>query len=271
MPDGTHSFEDKLDDGSIIQVRIEISGSKMTIDFSGSSAQHPGNLNAPRAVTMAAVLYVLRVLVGREIPLSSGCLKPIQLIIEDGSILAPRFGAAVAGGNVETSQRIVDVLLGALNRCAASQGTMNNLTLGNAQFGYYETIAGGAGAGFGYEGAFGVQTHMTNTRITDPETIESRYPLRLLSFCRARGTGGAGRWRGGDGLLRVFQAQQNMEVAILSQRRKTRPFGLSGGSPGAPGVNRLNGVTVPGQTSFKVNKGDVFSVQTPGGGGYGCE
>jgi 5-oxoprolinase (ATP-hydrolysing) len=271
IPDGVHSFGDKLDDGSVIQVKILIRGSKMTIDFSGSSAQHAGNLNAPRAVTMAAVLYVLRVLVGREIPLSSGCLQPIEVIIEEGSILAPCSGAAVAGGNVETSQRIVDVLLGALNQCAASQGTMNNLTMGNDQFGYYETIAGGAGAGLGYAGAFGVQTHMTNTRITDPETIENRYPIRLLSFSRVRGTGGEGKWRGGDGLLRVFQAQENMEVSILSQRRVTRPFGLSGGRAGAPGVNRLNGATMPGQTSFQVKKGDVFSVQTPGGGGFGSQ
>lgn len=270
LPDGTRTFSDSLDDGSCISATVTIAGDRMTLDFSGSADQHPHNLNAPRAVTVAAALYVLRILVGIEIPLSSGCLRPVQIITRPGSILDPGPNAAVAGGNVETSQRIVDVLLGALELCAASQGTMNNLTLGNLNFGYYETIGGGAGAGPTFHGASCVQTHMTNTRITDPETIESQYPLRLLEFSRVRGTGGSGRWRGGDGVLRTFMALEDMELSILSQRRTKRPFGLAGGAPGTAGLNTLNGRPCEGQHHSHLKAGDVFSIQTPGGGGYGA-
>ncbi len=199
---GRRRFSDALDDGSPIVVEVTIDGRRMAIDFSGSSAEHPGNLNAPRAVVMAAVIYVLRTLVAADIPLNQGCLAPVEVIIPPRSILDPSPGRAVAAGNVETSQRVVDVLLGALGLAAASQGTMNNLTLGNARFGYYETIAGGAGAGPTFRGAHAIHTHMTNTRITDAEVLELRFPLRLLRFEVRRGSGGRGRQPGGDGVIR---------------------------------------------------------------------
>jgi 5-oxoprolinase (ATP-hydrolysing) len=234
-----------------------------------------GNLNAPRAVVQAAVLYVLRSLVAERIPLNGGCLDPVEILVPPGSLLDPPPGSAVVGGNVETSQRIVDVLLGALGRVAASQGTMNNVAFGSADWGYYETIGGGAGAGEGFEGASGVHTHMTNTRITDPEILEARHPVRLLSFALRRGSGGAGRWRGGDGLVRRYAFTAPVSVSLLTERRVRAPYGVAGGAEGAKGRNaieRADGSTeeLPGHASAKLDPGDRLVVETPGGGGFGA-
>ena len=241
----------------------------MRVDFGGTGTQVAGNLNAPRAVTLAAVLYALRTLVGEDIPLNSGCLRPVEVHVPEGSLLSPDAGAAVCGGNVETSQRIVDVLLAAMGKLAACQGSMNNLTFGNESFGYYETIGGGAGAGETFDGASGVHTHMTNTRITDPEVLEARFPVRLLRFALRRGSGGAGRRRGGDGLVREIEFLEPMRVSVLSQRRTLAPFGLAGGEPGIRGVNRIDGHERPGAFSADVQAGGRVRVETPGGGGYG--
>ncbi len=269
LPDGEHSFADRLDDGTPIRVTIRIDGDHMEIDFYRTGPQVEGNLNAPRAVTIAAVIYVLRTLVGAPIPLNSGCLRNVTIRIPAGSILDPKPGAAVCGGNVETSQRVVDVLLGALGRAAASQGTMNNLTFGDERFGYYETIAGGAGAGPGFHGASGVHTHMTNTRITDPEILETRFPVRLLEFSLRRGSGGAGKWRGGDGVIREFELLRPMRVSVLSERRLRKPFGLAGGRAGKRGHNYHNGDEVGGKATLLAHAGDRIRIETPGGGGWG--
>ncbi|MBW2461536.1 MAG: hydantoinase B/oxoprolinase family protein [Deltaproteobacteria bacterium] len=269
LPDGTERFEDALDDGTPIVATVTVRGASVEIDFEGTGPALPTNLNAPRAVTIAAVLYSLRCLVAAPIPLNAGCLRPVSIRIPRGSVLDPPAEAPVAGGNVETSQRIVDVLLGALDRAAASQGTMNNLTFGNDSFGYYETLGGGAGAGPGFPGASGVHTHMTNSRITDPEILETRYPVRVLEFSIRRGSGGAGRWRGGDGLVREFEALAPLTVSVLSQRRLRRPFGLGGGEAGAAGRNLINGEDVGPIAERHVEAGQTFRIETPGGGGYG--
>jgi 5-oxoprolinase (ATP-hydrolysing) len=269
LADGVYELEDALDDGGRIAVRLEVHGPHLRVDFTGTDGQLDSNLNAPRAVTIAALLYVLRTLVGAPIPLNSGCLRAVTLVIPPGSLLAPDADRAVAGGNVETSQRIVDVLLGALGKAAASQGTMNNLTFGNERFGYYETIAGGAGATAAGPGASGVHTHMTNTRITDPEVLEARFPVRLRRFSLRPGSGGAGRHRGGDGVIREIELLQPMRVSILSERRTRRPFGLAGGQPGAAGRNLHNERDVGGKASFEAAAGDVIRIETPGGGGFG--
>ncbi len=269
LPDGVHEFEDRMDDGMRIAVRVTIEGRRLSADFTGTSPETDTNLNAPRAVTVAAVMYVLRCLVGKPIPLNSGCLGPVRLTVPEGSILSPGPGRAVAGGNVETSQRVVDVLLGALGKAAASQGTMNNLTFGNSAFAYYETIAGGAGASEEGPGASGVHTHMTNTRLTDPEVLEARFPVRLKRFALRRGSGGPGHHRGGDGIIREIEFLEPMEVALLTERRACRPFGLLGGGPAEPGENRLNGEPIPAKTAFRANVGDILMIATPGGGGFG--
>jgi len=274
LPDGIHRFEDRLDDGTPIRVSLAIEGERMTIDFTGTGAAVPGNLNAPRAVVQAAVIYVLRALVDERIPLNGGCLDPVEVIVPAGSILDPPAGSAVVGGNVETSQRVVDVLLGAIGRFAASQGTMNNVTFGDRSFGYYETIGGGAGAGEGYAGASGVHTHMTNTRITDAEVLESRLPVRIARFAFRKGSGGAGRWPGGDGLERCFEFLAPVRASLLSERRSVAPYGLAGGAPGRTGRNRIErrsgGVEeLPGKASADLDVGDRLCVETPGGGGYG--
>ncbi|MEZ4361983.1 MAG: hydantoinase B/oxoprolinase family protein [Kofleriaceae bacterium] len=263
------SFRDQLDDGSAIAVEVRRDGDRLYLDFSGSAGVHPGNLNAPRAVTVAAVIYVLRCLVGAPIPLNSGCLEPIELVIPEGGLLDPPPGVAVCGGNVETSQRIVDVLLGALRLAAASQGTMNNLTLGHQGFAYYETLCGGAGATARGPGASAVHTHMTNTRITDPEVLEARFPLRLRRFAIRRGSGGAGRHPGGDGVVRELELLEPMQVAMLSQRRVCAPFGLAGGAAGAKGRNVLDGVEREGAVSARAEAGAILRIETPGGGGFG--
>ncbi len=269
LPDTDAEFSDTTDDGTTIAVRLRIRGGTMDVDFTGTSGRHAGNLNAPRAVTIAAVLYVLRCLVDEPIPLNRGCLRPVTITITPGSLLDPPPDAAVAAGNVETSQRVVDVLWAALGRSAACQGTMNNLTFGDEHFGYYETIGGGEGAREGHHGTGGVHTHMTNTRITDPEIVESRFPVRLQRFCLRRGSGGDGRFVGGDGLVRTFEALAPLTVSILSDRREVPPFGLHGGAPAAPGRNRIAGKDVPGRAQVEVTAGDIFEIATPGGGGYG--
>ncbi|HEX5657908.1 MAG TPA: hydantoinase B/oxoprolinase family protein, partial [Polyangiales bacterium] len=263
------TFEDALDDGTPIKVAISIANERMTIDFAGSAPEHAGNLNAPRAVTVAAVLYVLRCLVGKPIPLNSGCLRAIDLHIPAPSLLSPGPTRAVVAGNVETSQRVVDVLLGALGVAAASQGTMNNFTFGSERFGYYETIAGGAGATAHADGADAVHTHMTNTRITDPEILERRFPVRLLQFAVRRGSGGRGAQRGGDGVVRELELLEPLSLSFVTERRTRAPFGLAGGGDGARGRNTVDGVDVGGRTSVDAPRGARVRIETPGGGGYG--
>lgn len=262
-------FADALDDGTPIVVEIALAGGRLTIDFAGTGAEHEGNLNAPRAVTVAAVLYVLRCLAGRPIPLNDGCLRPVSLRIPPRSILDPGPDRAVAAGNVETSQRVVDVLLGALGVAAAGQGTMNNLTFGDDTFGYYETIGGGSGAIDGAEGASGVHVHMTNTRITDPEVLEDRFPVQVLRFGLRHGSGGRGRFRGGDGLVRELRLLRPLRVSLLAERRARAPFGLAGGLPGAPGRDTLDGRPLPSRATVDAPAGAVLRIETPGGGGYG--
>ncbi len=273
IPDGDYRFADRLDDGAVIAVALAIRGAALTVDFTGTAGAHPGNLNAPRAIAVAAVLYVLRALVGAPIPLNAGCLAPVTLVIPPGSLLDPPPGAAVCGGNVETSQRVVDVLLGALGLAAASQGTMNNLTFGPISgdgAAYYETICGGAGATPHAAGASAVHTHMTNTRITDPEVLEARFPVTLRQFAIRRGSGGAGARRGGDGVIRELVLRAPLRVSIVSQRRTTRPFGLAGGGPGAAGQNRLDGAPLAGAVTVDAPAGAVLRIETPGGGGHGA-
>jgi 5-oxoprolinase (ATP-hydrolysing) len=269
LPEGGSSFEDALDDGTKIVVSLRRRGDFLDIDFTGTGAEHAGNLNAPRAVTLAAVIYFLRLLADKPIPLNGGCLRPVRVTIPSPSILSPSAGRAVAGGNVETSQRVVDVLLGAAGRAAASQGTMNNVTFGDATFGYYETLGGGAGAGPDFSGASAVHTHMTNTRITDAEVLEARFPVRVVEFSVRRGSGGPGAHRGGDGLVRELEFERAVDVSILSERRSLRPFGLAGGDSGAIGVNSWNGRDIGGKAEFRANPGDRLRIETPGGGGYG--
>jgi len=218
------------------------------------------------------VIYVVRSLVAERIPLNGGCLDPVEILVPAGSILDPPAGCAVVGGNVETSQRVVDVLLGALQLAAASQGTMNNVSFGDESFGYYETIAGGSGAGPDWNGTSGVHTHMTNTRITDLEVLEARYPVRLLEFSLRKGSGGAGRHRGG--VVRRYQFRAPVTATLLTERRVTRPYGLAGGEAGGVGRNSLERASgehqeLPGKCSVALVAGDVLSVETPGGGGFG--
>jgi 5-oxoprolinase (ATP-hydrolysing) len=271
------AFELPLDNGALIRVRIAIGADRRSalIDFGGSSAQLPNNFNAPSAVSMAAVLYVFRTLVDDEIPLNAGCLKPLDVRIPAGSMLNPRYPAAVVAGNVETSQCVTDALYGALGVLAASQGTMNNFTFGNDQYQYYETIAGGSGAGPGFDGTDVVQTHMTNSRLTDPEVLEWRFPVLLESFEIRGGSGGAGRHRGGHGAVRRVRFLEPMTAAILSNHRRVPPHGMAGGQPGVPGHNyvlRADGSRLElGPTDrTEMAPGDVFVVETPGGGGYGA-
>jgi 5-oxoprolinase (ATP-hydrolysing) len=269
-------FDMPMDGGLHIRVAVSVDRKRRSarIDFTGTSPQTDSNLNAPRSVTKAAVLYVFRCLVPGDIPLNAGCLKPLEIIIPEGSLLNPRFPAAVAGGNVETSQAVVDTLFGALGVMAAAQGTMNNLTFGNADHQYYETICGGAGAGADFDGASAVHTHMTNSRLTDPEILETRYPVLLEEFAIRHESGGRGRHAGGDGVFRRIRFREAMNVAILSTRRETAPFGLVGGEPGLPGANmiiRADGETIPlrGRDEIAVEAGDEILIATPGGGGFG--
>lgn len=272
------SFTHTMDDGAVIQVNITINRSARaaTIDFTGTSGQRPTNFNAPRAVTTAAVLYVFRCLIDTDIPLNAGCLRPLTIIAPEGSMLNPSYPAAVVAGNVETSQAITDALFGALGIMAASQGTMNNFTFGNERHQYYETICGGAGAGPGFNGASAVHTHMTNSRLTDPEVLEFRYPVLLRRFMIRAHSGGSGAFNGGDGVIREIEFREDMDAGILSTRRVTLPFGIAGGEAGQPGRNairRANGAVeeLGGCAMFHVSPGDAFVVETPGGGGYGTK
>jgi 5-oxoprolinase (ATP-hydrolysing) len=265
-----------LDNGARIEVAIKVDQATRSarIDFSGTSAQLANNFNAPSAVCMAAVLYVFRTLVDDEIPLNAGCLKPLEVIIPPGSMLNPHYPASVVSGNVETSTCITNALYGALGVMAAAQGTMNNFTFGNAKYQYYETISGGSGAGEGFDGTDVVQTNMTNSRLTDPEILEFRFPVRLESYAIRHGSGGAGRWKGGNGGIRKVRFLEPMTAAILSNNRIHAPFGMAGGSPGAMGVNTV--VRADGSIEHlghigktEMAAGDMFIVETPGGGGYG--
>lgn len=268
-------FSDHMDDGTEISVSVEIDGKNgcATFDFTRSGHQVCGNTNAPRAITSSAIIYSLRCLVQQDVPLNQGCLDPIKIQLPENSILSPTGEAAVVGGNVLTSQRITDVVLGALRACAASQGCMNNFTFGNESMGYYETIGGGAGAGNGWNGTSGVQTHMTNTRITDPEVLERRYPAVVRQFAIRKHSGGSGKWKGGNGLIRAIEFTEPLTVSILSERRNTEPWGLEGGHAAKRGINELicDGVTrrLEGKSSFQVQRGDIVRINTPGGGGYG--
>ncbi len=274
LPDGHVRYE--MDCGAVLDVRITVARKerRAVFDLTGSSDQHPGNFNAPRAVSRAAVLYVLRALVGEDIPLNDGCLIPVAIRLRPGSILDPAAGAAVVAGNVETSQALTNALLMATGAQAASQGTMNNLSFGNARYQYYETICGGTGAGPDFNGADAVQSHMTNSRLTDVEVLESRYPVRVEQFGMRTGSGGIGRYRGGNGALRRFLFLEEMEVRILSSHRKMGPPGLGGGGPGLPGVNhviRRDGRVerLEGADGRRLGPGDRLEIATPGGGGYG--
>jgi len=270
------AFTLPLDNGARISVaiRVDAAARSAEIDFSGSSAQLANNFNAPTAVCMAAVLYVFRTLVDDDIPLNAGCLKPLKVIIPEGSMLNPRPPASVVAGNVETSTCITNALYGALGAMAAGQCTMNNFTFGNARHQYYETISGGSGAGPGFDGTSVVQTHMTNSRLTDPEVLEFRFPVRLESYAIRAGSGGAGRWHGGDGGVRRVRFLEAMTASILSNGRQHGAFGMAGGAPGAVGVNRVERADGRVETlghigSVEVGPGDVFVIETPGGGGYG--
>ena len=287
---GAYRFQDKLDDGSLIVVRIDIShtgdGGRAAVDFSGTSPVAPNNLNANPAIVRAAVLYSFRCLIDKNIPLNDGVLEPVTIHIPEGCLLRPIPSPdptqcpAVGGGNVETSQRVVDVILGALGVAAASQGTMNNFlfgrdaTPGKTAFGYYETICGGAGAGPTFNGGSGVHTHMTNTRITDPEVIEDRYPVRLREFSLRVGSGGAGQHHGGDGVVREIEFLDAVQVSLVTNRRSTAPFGLAEGEPGKSGRNLLRRISGEVEdlgpfAQLRIEPGEMIRIETPGGGGYG--
>ncbi|MCA3359962.1 MAG: hydantoinase B/oxoprolinase family protein [Roseomonas sp.] len=275
LPDGR--FETNIDDGAPLKVaiRVDRAARKAVIDFTGTGPQRPSNFNAPSAVCRAVVLYCFRCLVGEDIPLNDGCLKPLEIVIPEGTFLSPRPGAAVVAGNTEVSQMTCNALLAALGACASAQATMNNLLFGDVRYQYYETICGGIGAGPGFNGAGPVQTHMTNTRMTDPEILELRYPVRLEEFSIRRGSGGAGRWRGGDGSRRRIRFLHPMEAVIVASRRNVPPHGLQGGADGAAGrqwVERADGSIqwLGGSDSAHLAAGEVLGIETPGGGGWGA-
>jgi 5-oxoprolinase (ATP-hydrolysing) len=274
LTDGT--FDYVMDDGSPLRVavRIDAQARAATIDFTGTGPQHAGNFNAPPAVVRAVVLFVFRCLVGRDIPLNDGCLRPITIVLPPGTFLSPAPGSAVVAGNTEVSQAVCNALLGALGVCASSQATMNNLLFGDERRQYYETICGGAGAGPGFDGASAVHTQMTNTRITDPEVLELRYPVRLETFAIRRGSGGAGRTRGGDGVVRRIRFNEPMTAVIVSSRRTVPPHGLAGGENGALGRQWLEHADgsielLAGIDQRELRAGDQLVVETPGGGGFG--
>ena len=270
------AFIYEMDSGAKIQVAVTINRENRSakIDFTGTSAQLNSNFNAPKAVTQAAVLYVFRTLVDDNIPLNAGCLKPLEIIIPEGCMLNPIYPAAVVAGNVETSQTIVDALYGALGVMAASQGTMNNFTFGNEKYQYYETICGGSGAGMNFHGTDAIHTHMTNSRLTDPEVLETRYPVQLESFSLRSDSGGKGKYTGGNGVIRRLKFLEPMTANILSSHRLIPPFGLDGGESGKVGRNwikRENGTeeNLGNTATVEMQSGDVFIIETPGGGGFG--
>jgi len=279
-----------MDDGTPIVLKVTINGLKgeAIFDFEGTGSEVFGNTNAPTAITHSAIIYCLRALIKSEIPLNQGCLNPIDIRIPPRSLLSPSKGAGVVGGNVLTSQRITDVILKAFHACAASQGCCNNLTFGTGGktedgghingFGYYETIAGGVGAGPTWNGQSGLHTHMTNTRITDPEIFEKRYPCILREFSLRLGSGGSGLHPGGEGVVRDIEFLVPVQCSILSERRSHRPYGLEGGGPGALGKNiwvrKSDGgeirVNLGGKATVKMGRGDRIVINTPGGGAWGA-
>ncbi|WP_125776278.1 hydantoinase B/oxoprolinase family protein [Antribacter gilvus] len=274
LTDGEYRYE--TDSGAVIAVRVTVDPTerRATIDFTGSSPQLATNFNAPSSVATAAVLYVFRTLVADDIPLNDGCLRPLTIVIPPGTMLSPEHPAAVVAGNVETSQAITGALYGALGVQAEGSGTMNNLTFGDRTRQYYETIASGSGAGEGFDGASAVQTHMTNSRLTDPEVLEARFPVLVRDFSIRAGSGGAGRWRGGDGVVRALEFREPMSVSLLSGHRVVPPYGVQGGMPGALGrnvVHRADGTVevLAGCARAELNPGDVLTIETPGGGGFG--
>ena len=291
IPDGDYSFEDRLDDDGVsrkpvrIRVTIRVRGSSAEVDFSGSDGQVEGNVNANFAITLSATMYAFRSIIRGDVPYNSGLIKPIRLLAPEGSVVNARPPAAVAGGNVETSQRITDVLLGALAQAipdripAASSGTMNNITFGGTHpatgrnFAYYETIGGGMGASPERDGLSGVHTHMTNTRNTPVEALEHYLPVRIRRYSLRRGSGGKGKFKGGDGIAREYEFLAPAQVNILSERRRFAPYGLAGGTPGKKGKNTLvrkgRKLKLGGKVSFRVAAGDMVVVETPGGGGFG--
>ncbi|MEM7595705.1 MAG: hydantoinase B/oxoprolinase family protein, partial [Cyanobacteria bacterium P01_A01_bin.83] len=268
-------FSYQMDNRAKIQVKVTVDreNSRAIVDFTGTSTQLSSNFNAPSAVTQAAVLYVFRTLVEDTIPLNAGCLKPLEIIIPQGCMLNPTYPAAVVAGNVETSQTIVDALYGALGVMAASQGTMNNFTFGNHRYQYYETVCGGSGAGRGFNGTDAVQTHMTNSLLTDPEILESRYPVMLKSFAIRNDSGGRGKYRGGNGVVRKVRFCESMTAGILSNHRLVAPFGLNGGETGKVGLNYIERQNktierLDSTATVQMQPGDTFVIETPGGGGY---
>ncbi len=274
LKDGSFCYE--MDSGAKIQVKVTINKENRSakIDFTGTSKQLNSNFNAPKAVTQAAVLYVFRTLVQDNIPLNAGCLNPLEIIIPQGCMLNPTYPAAVVAGNVETSQTIVDALYGALGVMSGSQGTMNNFTFGNENYQYYETICGGSGAGQDFDGTDAVQTHMTNSRLTDPEVLETRYPVLLENFSLRLGSGGKGKHSGGNGVIRRIQFLENMTANILCSHRLISPFGLNSGEPGKIGRNlviRKDGIEeeLDSTATVEMKPGDIFVIETPGGGGFG--
>jgi N-methylhydantoinase B len=291
IPNGTFTFTDYLDDDGIsaklipIQVNIRITEDTALVDFTGSAPQQTGSINAVYAITLSAVYYVFRCLIGIEIPNNSGCLAPIEVIAPIGSVVNASYPAAVAGGNVETSQRIVDVLMGALAQAmpgivpAASQGTMNNITIGgwdsqkNRPYTYYETIGGGMGARSDAIGGSALHSHMTNTLNTPVEALEYAYPLRVIRYEIRHGSGGAGYYHGGDGIQRDIQVLSDAQITLLTERRVIPPYGMNGGLPGSVGKNQIISgeevMSLPGKGTFYIIAGDTISILTPGGGGYG--
>ncbi|HHG90036.1 MAG TPA: 5-oxoprolinase [Devosia sp.] len=271
------AFSYPLDNGAQISVRISVDKERRTavVDFAGTSVQDEGNYNAPVSICRAVVLYVFRTLVGADIPMNEGCLKPLEILVPEGSMINPRFPAAVIAGNTEVSQAIAEALFGALGVLAGSQGTMNNFVYGNEGYQNYETICGGSGAGNGFDGASAVHTHMTNTRMTDPEVLETRFPVRVEAFCIRKGSGGSGKYAGGDGVIRKLRFLEEMIVTTLSSNRRNAPFGVGGGAAGRPGKNaliRAGGAYEPleGNHRVQVRRNDVFVMKTPGGGGFGA-
>jgi len=291
LPDGDYAYLDYMDDDGIsdnpvpIQATITIRGDTARVDFTGSAVQQAGSINAVYAITLSAVYYIFRCLLGLDIPNNDGCLAPIEVIAPEGTVVNAVHPAPVAGGNVETSQRIVDVLLGAISKAApdripaASQGTMNNVTIGgkgeNGPFAYYETIGGGMGALPYKNGPSGVHSHMTNTLNTPVEALEFAYPLRILRYELRQGTGGSGQFRGGEGIRRDIQVLTDAQATLLTERRTQGPYGANGGQPGFPGENIIirdgKEIPIPGKGSFDLQPGDILSIRTPGGGGYGKE
>jgi len=270
------SFNYPLDNGSVINVSISVDRDSRSaiVDFTGTSDQLPDNFNAPYSISRAATLYVFRTLVDEPIPLNDGCMRPITLRVPEGSMLNPYYPAAVVAGNVETSQVVTDCLFAAVRALAPSQGTMNNFTFGNGSHQYYETIAGGSGAGPDFDGASAVQTHMTNSRLTDPEILETRFPVILDRFAVRRGSGGEGAHRGGDGVERHVRFLEPMQAGILSNRRRVAPRGIEGGGDARPGVNRIvradgSEEILSATASAEMSPGDTFIIETPGGGGFG--